>query len=244
MIARPINTKAIIRALLQIGLGVVPHENELPVNASQGTNGWMGFKIYSGPTQTQITTAGTPYFAVNRPECVGYAIGGQLVSMDVARGIQSTEPVWDFEVYAFHPYDENNPNYDDATDDMNDLWQTYMLNPRLPFTTTIQAGATNTSIPVAIGDGRRFMAYDVMYINGVPTPPILPISGDTITFASPLPFVPAAGTQASQATCANSYPHSMRPDYAQLRDGGPWCVGTLTVRAFENLVTDFNAAPQ
>lgn len=226
----PSNVKAILRGVQRTCLAVAPTVSGQP-------SAWTGSKIYAGPTLTQLQQAGTPFLAVNRPQLVGYT---EAVVQDYARGIESTEPVWDVEILSFHPYDADYPNYDDAMDDANNLWQAFMANYTIPFASTI-ASATTQQITVAAGDGSFFSANTNLQlaIPGMPLATIESVAGDVLTLAQPLPQAPAAGLQASQGTCYNSYPYSVMPDYVELSTGGSWCVGYLVVRAFEQLTTQF-----
>jgi len=228
----PFNVKNIIRGIAQVCMdaGGTMAGDPAP---------FTGYKIYASPTAEQLAAAGTPYLAVSRPRLAGYAIGGEMVGPAEAHGSGVVEPVWDFDVWTFHPYDPAYPNYDDATDDMTIVWQALMLNYTLPTWSIVQPGSTATDVIVAPGEGKRFRQNFYATIDGMSGGPIVNINGDTLTLYNPLPLPPTPGARASQGTCGNSYPYNASPDYAQLATGEPWCVMYLTVRAFEQLLSNF-----
>jgi hypothetical protein len=236
----PSNYKAIIRAIHRVALGAGSFMDGTPTP-------YRASKLYAAPTLEQLQDGGTPFLSVNRGRLIGYADGGMLLNQDVARGVMQSEPVWDFEVFSFHPYDANFPNYDDASDDANNLYKTFMDNDLMPWTQTIIDDPVNDASHFRVPEGTaRFFSTGIrplyIFVNGdvVGTIEEIDEANDIITLTEPMGFQAEAGMEASQGTCSGSYPYNMTPDYAELtNNGGPWCIGYLVVRVFEQLMSNY-----
>lgn len=142
------NYKGIIQAIANLAIathddpayltatGQLPYLSNVPgsiTNVPSLTRN--GSKLYEVPSKVQIDAAGgPPFFAVRFGTLSSYALGGVPQTADTAaKGPSVTEPVWDWEIYSFHPYDPDDPNYDDAASDMCALWQAFQApeNERL-----------------------------------------------------------------------------------------------------------------